>query len=305
MEGGAGDDIYVVDNAGDRVIEAAGAGNDSVQSSIAFSLAGQGIEHLTLTGTAVINGTGSELANRIIGNTAANLLKGLDGADTLDGGGGADTMEGGAGDDIYVVDNAGDRVIEAAGAGTDFVQSSVSFSLAGQAIEHLTLTGTAVINGTGNELANRIRGNAAANVINGGIGDDTLIGGAGADTLTGDAGRDLFYFGAPSEGGDVILGYSVEEDYIFISGSGFGGVLEFGQDLWGFGYHVENDTGEAILTRAQFIFETDAARLWWDVDGVGGVARVLIATLPGVTSLRPRWPSYQNEILVTENEIGV
>ncbi len=52
-------------------------------------------------------------------------------------------MEGKDGDDTYVVQNSGDQVIEASGAGTgtDLVESSVSFSLAGQYIENLTLTG--------------------------------------------------------------------------------------------------------------------------------------------------------------------
>ncbi len=47
------------------------------------------------------------------------------------------------GSDTYGVQNSGDRVIEANGIGTgiDLVESSVSFSLAGQYIENLTLTG--------------------------------------------------------------------------------------------------------------------------------------------------------------------
>ena len=172
MEGGAGDHIYYVDNVGDRVIEANVAGTDLVNSSVSFSLAGQYVENLTLTGTGAINGTGNSLANLIIGNSGNN---------DLDGASGADTMQGGAGDDDYYVQNAGDRVIEASGQGLDRVFSSVSFSLAGQYIEQLTLTGTGAINGTGNSLANLLVGNSGNNDLDGGTGADTMRGGAGDD----------------------------------------------------------------------------------------------------------------------------
>jgi Ca2+-binding RTX toxin-like protein len=175
------------------VFEAAGAGTDQVRSSVSFTLAGN-VENLTLTGVAAINGTGNGLANRIIGNDAANVIN---------GGAGADTMQGGNGDDIYVVDNAGDVVVEATGAGTDFVWSSVSFTLAGN-VENLGLTGVAVINGTGNALANRISGNDAANVINGGVGADTMQGGNGDDTYVVDNAGDVV-FEALGAGADMVL----------------------------------------------------------------------------------------------------
>lgn len=46
----------------------------------------------------------------------------------LNGGGGADTLVGGGGNDTYVTDG-GDTITEGASAGTDTVQSSVSYTL--------------------------------------------------------------------------------------------------------------------------------------------------------------------------------
>jgi Ca2+-binding RTX toxin-like protein len=181
LAGGLGDDTYVVDNIGDVVTEAAAAGIDTVQSSITYTL-GANLENLTLTGAAAINGVGNSLDNIITGNTANNILSGGDGNDVLNGGAGADNLIGGLGNDIYVVDNIGDVVSEAAGAGTDTVRSSITYTL-GANLENLTLTGAATINGIGNDLNNIIQGNAANNTLTGGLGSDTLTGGNGNDTF--------------------------------------------------------------------------------------------------------------------------
>ena len=168
LAGWTGNDTYVVDNLGDTVTEAASAGTDAVQSAVTWTL-GSNIENLTLTGTAAINATGNTLNNVIIGNGAANVIS---------GGTGADAMSGGAGDDTYVIDNAGDTVAENAGAGTDTVQSSLTYIL-GANVENLTLTGTTAINGTGNALDNILTGNSGANMLTGGAGNDTYVVGTG------------------------------------------------------------------------------------------------------------------------------
>ena len=93
---------------------------------------------------------------------------------------GADTMAGLAGNDEYIVNHAGDVVVEASGEGTDTVLSSVSYSLADY-VDNLTLTGSDNINGTGNSLANVLVGNSGSNILLGGAGNDLLSGGPEID----------------------------------------------------------------------------------------------------------------------------
>ena len=163
MSGGSGNDTYVVDAAGDTVTEAASEGTDTVQASVSHTL-GANVENLTLTGTGAINATGNTLDNTLTGNSGNNVLS---------GGAGNDTMAGGAGNDTYVVDAAGDTVTEAANAGTDTVQSGISYTL-GANVENLTLTGTGAINATGNTLNNTLTGNSGNNVLDGGAGNDAM-----------------------------------------------------------------------------------------------------------------------------------
>jgi len=201
MIGGTGNDTFVVGVVSDGVTEKVNEGNDTVMSSITWTL-GANLENLTLTGSAAVNGTGNGLANLLIGNAASN---------TLNGAAGTDTMRGGAGDDTYTVDNAGDLVVEAADEGIDKVNASVSTTLWAN-VENLTLSGSIAINATGNALNNVLTGNSAANVLDGGAGDDTLVGGAGADTLIGGSGNDTYGVDSvldvvlenPSEGVDAV-----------------------------------------------------------------------------------------------------
>ena len=190
MAGGDGNDSYIVDNVGDTIAEAADAGVDKVTSSIAYTLPAN-VENLILSGSAGLSGAGNSLDNSITGNSGANSLLGMDGNDTISGGKGADTMAGGLGDDNYVVDNAGDVVIENADEGTDKVTSSVAYTLPGN-VENLTLSGSAGLRGAGNSLDNSITGNSGANSLVGMDGNDTISGGKGADTMAGGLGDDLY-----------------------------------------------------------------------------------------------------------------
>ena len=196
--GGLGDDTYVVDSASDVVTEAANAGTDTIRTNLSsYSLASlANVENLTYTGSSAFTGTG---------NAANNVITGGAGNDTLDGGAGNDTMIGGLGDDTYVVDSASDVVTEAAGEGTDTIQTNLaSYSLASVAnVENLTYTGSAGFTGTGNAANNVITGGAGNDMLDGGAGNDTLIGGLGDDTYMVDSASDIVTEAA-GEGTDTI-----------------------------------------------------------------------------------------------------
>ena len=153
--------------------------------SASLATLGANVEILSLTGTGAGAGVGNALSNQLIGNSGANLL---------DGKGGADTMLGGAGDDLYVVNHVGDLVTEQTDEGTlDTVTSSVSYTLS-ENVENLVLTGSAAINGTGNDLNNVLTGNSAANVLAGRAGNDSYVIGTG-DTVVE----------AANEGADTVV----------------------------------------------------------------------------------------------------
>ncbi|WP_439817203.1 beta strand repeat-containing protein [Zavarzinia sp. CC-PAN008] len=210
MAGGLGNDSYIVDNAGDRVVEAANGGTDGISTTLSYTLAGLQVENLKLLGTGNLNATGNSFANILTGNAGSNVLNGA---------GGADRMFGGKGDDTYIVDNASDQVGEAANEGTDTVRSALSFTL-GANVENLVLLEGGSLAGTGNDLDNVITGNAASNVLsgNGGVdriqgngGNDTITGGAGNDTLLGNAGNDTLI---GSSGIDLLAGGSGDDSYV-------------------------------------------------------------------------------------------
>jgi Ca2+-binding RTX toxin-like protein len=175
--GGIGDDTYRLDGVGDVVIENAGEGVDTIEANFSLILSASyaNIENAVLTGSSDLNLQGNAGVNILIGNRAANNIDGL---------AGADVMMGGDGNDVYSVDEAGDRVIESVSGGTDTVRSTVTWALS-NTVENLTLLGSANVDAYGNRGANVISGNAGANRI---------VGGLGADVMSGLGGRDVFVF---------------------------------------------------------------------------------------------------------------
>src|SRR5450830_1658113 len=214
LTGGDGDDHYVVDDVGDVIVEteAAGVGVDTVTTTLASFTLMQSLENLVYGDTADFKGSGNGANNRIEGNRGNDSLSGQAGDDTLAGNGGndrldgmagRDTLAGGAGDDVYVIDVAGDTIVEAADGGIDTVEVGITSGLYLLAanVEHGSVTGKGAVGITGNDAANRLTGNAAANTLTGNAGDDTLDGGLGADKLLGGTGNDSYRV---DNAGDVV-----------------------------------------------------------------------------------------------------
>ena len=221
---------------------------------------------------------GSGFADRITGGGGADTLLGGGGDDTLDGGPGADRLEGGPGDDLYVADDPGDLMVEAAGEGQDTVFAALSWVL-GPNIEALVLTEAAgATNGTGNALDNLLVGNAAANRLDGGLGQDTLRGGEGADTLYGGPGDDRLEGGegddvlAGGTGADTLLGGAGDDTIVADADGRFSGTLLL-------------DTGEAAPRSIRL---TDAGTFADSVDGGAGTDRWFTAAAGVLLDLRGR-----------------
>ena len=202
IRGGTGDDSYLVNHDGDRPLERPGEGIDTVFTSISYTLAGntnvEGLETTDAAGTDPLHLTGNLVYNRIVGNAGNNRI---------DGGLGKDELIGLGGNDTYLVDNAGDRIVEAAGGGIDAVYSSVSYTLAdGQEVEGLMTSvweANVAIDLTGNGFDNQLIGNAGRNRLDGGGGRDTMLGREGDDVYVVDRLSDLVIEYA-GQGADII-----------------------------------------------------------------------------------------------------
>ncbi|MBC8996523.1 calcium-binding protein [Pseudomonas sp. N40(2020)] len=193
MIGGDNYDAYYVDNINDVVIELANEGDDTIFTSVDYTLS-DNVEYGQMLGDANLNMTGNDLDNTLHGNNGNNILS---------GGFGADRMIGESGDDTYIVDNVNDLVFESPlNGGHDLIRTSVDYSLA-ENVEDGTMLGNTDLTLLGNNLDNVLTGNSGNNVLIGYAGNDKLFGAEGNDklyggwgntTLNGGTGADSFTF---------------------------------------------------------------------------------------------------------------
>jgi Ca2+-binding RTX toxin-like protein len=219
MIGGAGNDIYFVDNAGDVVIENGGEGDaDEIRTSVANYVLPENVEKLTYTGTAQSTLRGNSGNNSLTGSTGVDNFRLEDGGD--------DVAVGGAGEDLFYYGAAFTAAdISIGNEGTQDVvvlQGNYALTLSASSfagIEYLVVYSgsTTRLGGTGGNVysydisfddanvaaGQQFRVNALLLLANESFtfngaaetdGSFLVYGGYGVDTITGGAGGDVLYF---------------------------------------------------------------------------------------------------------------
>jgi Ca2+-binding RTX toxin-like protein len=125
MSGGAGNDVFIVDSAGDKVSDFAGTDTILLRTG-SINLGGSFIENVT--------GDIAGLAFSITGDVVANVLTGGALADTINGGLGNDTLIGGAGNDSLIGGTGLDQFIFNAALGAANVDTIQGYTVSDDTI---------------------------------------------------------------------------------------------------------------------------------------------------------------------------
>ena len=149
--GGAGNDVFLVNNSGDVVQDSASTTQDTIESLVGYSLV-TNVNYLQLTGTAALTGTANSASDTIASNS------------------GVDTLLGGAGNDTFVIYNSNDLIQDSFAATVNTVDTYVNFSLPAN-INTIQISGLGLIAANSNS------------------GNDLLVAGSGSDTLIATSGK--------------------------------------------------------------------------------------------------------------------
>jgi Ca2+-binding RTX toxin-like protein len=306
--GGAGNDYFVIDTLSDVLVET--SGTDSVLAQITDYTLASDLECLILDATlaTVLKGSGSSLANTLIGNSVANSLFGGAGNDSLDGGIGNDTLLGEDGNDTLLGGLGNDTLLGglgndslSAGDGNDTLQGEggTDTLVGGAGNDYYILggsTGVAVEasgGGTDTIKSNVLQYTLAANIEilelgSGFIGygnslANTLIGNSLSNFLYGAAGSDSI---SAAEGNDYLQGANSlatggKGEIDTLTGGSDSDVFVLGTTLGAFyNYGVASNSGSsdyALITDFEIGTDTlklygSASKYYLGTHGVSGVS---------------------------------
>jgi Ca2+-binding RTX toxin-like protein len=240
FEGGAGDDVYIINGAGGTVIEQVGGGNDEVRTNYGVQGLNANVERLTYTGTGAFTGYGNAIDNIITGGIGNDVLFGGDGADQFIGGAGMDTAgytdstvgvtlnfktginSGIAAGDTYsgierfLGSKVGDIFI---GSGTAMAMDGsdgvdlVSYEQSDSAVTIDLKTNANAGDAAGDTFAGFeiYQGSNFDDILSGSANTDIFVGGAGADRIDGREGFDSAWYVNSSAGVNINLTTNVNQ----------------------------------------------------------------------------------------------
>lgn len=303
LQGTAGDDIFLVDDTGDRITETADAGFDRVETTLeGYTLAGH-IEQLIRRGAADFIGNGNALANSLIGGAGNDTLGGLDGNDDIAGNSGDDWLVGSNGEDLLQGQSGADMLLGGwqsdalfGGTGADRLIGDQEWLSSRGANDRLDggddadlLIGDATnIYGSGRGGNDRLTGGAGNDIL---IGDgdamtdsarggaDTLEGGDGNDWLYGDGresaatvagGDDKLYGGDGPDhligggGDDLLAGGAGADWFVFAPGSGADEISDFASGA----DHIDLSAFDIAYERLGFTASADGVRITMGADSI-------------------------------------
>jgi Ca2+-binding RTX toxin-like protein len=228
MEGGSGNDVFLIGRyAGIDTVDG-GAGNDIIRATATDTAitwdAIENVEKVSANGFTGVKVVGTQSGDMIDltgvtldhvdieGGGGNDTMMGTSAADTINGGYGADVLVGGNGDDLFLVDRYAGSDKFNGGEGYDVVRmtandASLSFS-AITGVEMISAGGFAniqIVGGGSNDTMDfspivldgitAIAGGAGNDSITGTAGADTIVGSYGDDVLAGGSGNDVFLIG--------------------------------------------------------------------------------------------------------------
>ena len=255
------------DGSDDVMVGAPGDDNDPGQTCVVYGRAP----------TEAVTRVGSSSDQTIHGGEFDDTLSGTGGNDRLaGGGGGADMLHGGTGKDwaYYDVAKAGVRA-SLASPDTNTGEAASDWYTSIENLQGSAFADTLV----GNNLDNRLRCDDGANKLSSCSGDDVLVGGSGHGRLIGGKGADAFQFSSlSSTGSDTITDFT----------SGVGRIVL--DDVFGLPGGTRAPDSFVVGGTAQdaddrLIYDALTGKLFFDADGTGASAQVLIATLKAAPTL--------------------
>lgn len=303
LQGTARDDIFLVDDPGDRITEAADAGFDRVETTLDSYTLGGNIEALIRRGAADFSGNGNALGNMMIGGAGSDALSGLGGNDDIAGNSGDDLLSGGNGEDLLWGEAGADMLLGgwqsdmlSGGTGADRLVGDQEWLSSQGANDRLDggddadlLIGDATnIYGSGKGGSDRLTGGAGNDIL---IGDgdvmtdsakggaDTLEGGDGNDWLYGDGrestatvggGADKLHGGNGTDhligggGNDLLSGGAGADWFIFAPGSGADEITDFASGA----DHIDLSAFDIAYEQLRFTTSADGVRITMGTDSI-------------------------------------